>query len=177
MSTPAGTAPGPGPNLTWSPPNATGGSAITGYVIATQPATTIVRVGPGTTSAALPGLSSTSNYVISIYATNAEGRQSPVATTTIGKAPPGAVSIVATTGTFCALLTSGGVDCWGYGANGALGDGSTTTSAVPVAVSGLTGVANVYNVGYQTFCALLSSGGVDCSGLRGRRPVGRRLHC
>ena len=81
---------------------------------------------------------------------------------------------------YCALLTSGGVDCWGYDDDGALGDGtfSTTThegSATPVSVVGvggsgtLTGVTVLsgyvdINVGYVGYCALLTSGGVDCWG-------------
>ena len=67
-------------------------------------------------------------------------------------------------GTFCALLTSGGVDCWGNGGNGELGNGQTADSDVPVAVSGLNGVASLYSDGNDVFCALLTSGGVDCWG-------------
>jgi hypothetical protein len=68
----------------------------------------------------------------------------------------------------CAVLTSGGVDCWGDGYYGQLGNGVFYTtgnegSAVPVQVYGLGGVAAV--AGYQSSnCALLTSGGVDCWG-------------
>ncbi len=36
----------------------------------------------------------------------------------------------------CAVLSDGGIECWGYGAEGGLGDGSTTNSDVPVPVAG-----------------------------------------
>ena len=73
---------------------------------------------------------------------------------------------------YCAVLTSGGVDCWGEGVEGELGDGASTESATPVAVAGvggsgtLTGVASVSSniFGDSNYCALLTSGGVDCWG-------------
>jgi alpha-tubulin suppressor-like RCC1 family protein len=87
-----------------------------------------------------------------------------------GSATLGGVASLASSGTSsCALLTSGGVDCWGNGQYGQLGDGSFGTSAVPEPVvdvggtgdlSGVTALANED----QGYCALLTSGGVDCWG-------------
>jgi len=37
----------------------------------------------------------------------------------------------------CAILASGGVDCWGFNVYGQLGDGTTATAATPQAVVGL----------------------------------------
>jgi len=89
---------------------------------------------------------------------------------------PGFTAIASDGSSFCALTTSGGVDCWGEGEYGQLGDGKFYTSgnqgsAVPVHVKGvggtgtLTGVAALVTGGNAGgYCALLTSGGVDCWG-------------
>lgn len=64
----------------------------------------------------------------------------------------------------CALTTTGGVRCWGYGADGELGSGSKTTSVTPVAVVGLgKGVRTISSGSYFT-CALTAAGAVRCWG-------------
>jgi alpha-tubulin suppressor-like RCC1 family protein len=81
----------------------------------------------------------------------------------------------------CALLKSGGVDCWGSNKNGDLGDGATTvppSSPIPVAVPGISNAVQITAVGggIATFvegtdfrgggyCAVLSTGGIDCWGV------------
>ncbi len=90
---------------------------------------------------------------------------------------------------FCALLTSGGVDCWGRGDDGELGNGSFTGSDTPVRVEGVGGSGNLGGVASLTeatddYCALLTSGGLDCWGygidgelgdevIYGASPIGR----
>lgn len=74
---------------------------------------------------------------------------------------------------FCALLASGGVDCWGDNEDGELGNGSQTAQNVgvpqPVQVLGvggsgfLSGVTSLVG-GNLAYCALLSTGNVVCWG-------------
>jgi alpha-tubulin suppressor-like RCC1 family protein len=73
---------------------------------------------------------------------------------------------------FCALLSTGHVDCWGDGASGELGDGSTATSDVPVAVHTITDATRLIS-GFEGFCALLSTGHVDCWGDNSFGELGR----
>jgi hypothetical protein len=64
----------------------------------------------------------------------------------------------------CALLTTGGVKCWGSNLNGKLGDGTTTDRSLPVDVNGLSNGVATIAVGSVHTCALTTSGGVKCWG-------------
>ena len=65
---------------------------------------------------------------------------------------------------------SGKVICWGYGADGELGNGVNTSSSYPVAVEAVGGsgtlsqVASVTGNYLGSYCAVLTFGGVDCWG-------------
>lgn len=65
----------------------------------------------------------------------------------------------------CAVDAGGGAWCWGRGGGGQLGDGSTSDSDVPVAVSGLPGGLTAVSAGYAHSCGLTALGGVLCWGL------------
>jgi hypothetical protein len=72
----------------------------------------------------------------------------------------------------CALTTAGAVLCWGLGANGQLGNGTTATATAPVAVATLTsGVVAVAAGGSHT-CALNTDGGVVCWGANAKGQLG-----
>jgi len=68
----------------------------------------------------------------------------------------------------CIVLASGALRCWGYNADGQLGNGETTNRSVPVAVSGITdGVitdAVQISASFYHNCALRKSGQVICWG-------------
>ena len=72
----------------------------------------------------------------------------------------------------CALLTSGGVMCWGRNWDGELGTGNNTDSYVPVNVSGLSSGVLAISAGDAHTCALTSSGGVKCWGLNQEGELG-----
>jgi alpha-tubulin suppressor-like RCC1 family protein len=76
----------------------------------------------------------------------------------------------------CGLTPAGSLHCWGANAWGQLGDGTTTSSAIPVAAAaGFT--FNALSVGNGFTCALAADGGAYCwgtnrSGQLGAPPAG-----
>jgi alpha-tubulin suppressor-like RCC1 family protein len=96
--------------------------------------------------------------------TTTSPRSSPVSVVSLGS---GVASVASGGSHSCAILSSGGVKCWGYNGNGELGDGTTTHRRIPVSVVGLdSGVASIVS-GYVHSCVLLSSGEVKCWGSTG----------
>jgi alpha-tubulin suppressor-like RCC1 family protein len=72
----------------------------------------------------------------------------------------------------CAVMTSGGMKCWGYNDYGELGDGTYSSRSQPADVSGLTsGVASI-SAGNTHACVVLTGGGAKCWGYNGDGELG-----
>ena len=95
---------------------------------------------------------------------------------------PKVSAVAAGIGNACALLTSGGVYCWGFDGDGALGNGTlgagVSGDLTSVAISGpvpVTGLSNVTALaaGAEFECAVVSPGGtVECWGFNGSGQLG-----
>lgn len=72
----------------------------------------------------------------------------------------------------CALTTGGGVKCWGYNAEGELGDGTTTNHITAADVTGLTSGVGAIDAGFNHICALTTGGGVKCWGRNSQNQMG-----
>jgi alpha-tubulin suppressor-like RCC1 family protein len=109
---------------------------------------------------------------------NAPGSATPVQVVSVGGTAP-LTQVKSLTsdgfGSYCVLLTSNAVDCWGNGSHGELGNGvfynsGNDGSAMPVQVLGvggsgfLVGARGLTSRGDGSFCAVLTSGEVDCWG-------------
>lgn len=92
----------------------------------------------------------------------------------------GAIALASTDSTNCVLLDTGGVKCWGYNGTGLLGDLTTTSSATPVSVYGLTSGVKAISGGAEHICALLTVGTLQCWGSNnayqlGNPAIGQRV--
>jgi alpha-tubulin suppressor-like RCC1 family protein len=127
------------------------------------PPETFVSVGGYHTCALVTG-------VVKCFGYNANG-QLGTSTTTNSAVPvdmvgvsPDVLAVAAGSSHTCIMTSAGALKCMGSNKWGALGNGSTTDSLIPVDVVGLSsGVVAVSAGGYHT-CALTSAGAVKCWG-------------
>ena len=87
-----------------------------------------------------------------------------------GPALSGVTDLFVGTSYACAVVTGGGVKCWGLGTGGQLGNGGVVSSNVPVSVwtgngnsTPLSGVRSLSG-GYDHVCAAMENGGMVCWG-------------
>ena len=73
----------------------------------------------------------------------------------------------------CAVTSVGALKCWGYNVDGALGDGTTNSAAVPVDVVGLGSGVVAVSGGRWYSCAVTSAGAAKCWGDNGSGELGR----
>ncbi|MEZ4713867.1 MAG: hypothetical protein R3A44_42175 [Caldilineaceae bacterium] len=64
----------------------------------------------------------------------------------------------------CGVTEAGGMMCWGRNYSGELGDGTTTYSSIPVAVSIVSGTVDRVATGEGFTCVLLTTGPLQCWG-------------
>jgi alpha-tubulin suppressor-like RCC1 family protein len=93
----------------------------------------------------------------------------PVAVSSLSS---GVVEVSAGANHTCARTTGGGVLCWGDNEWGELGNGATTESSAPVAVSGLASGVTVIAAGSQITCAVITNGSLECWGRNDWRALG-----
>ena len=131
--------------------------------------------GQNTPQATYTFLTATSGGFYALYMDpfNAAGRGGPIAASfTVSGAPvavPSAVPIAPGAYHSCALIVTGGVQCWGRNDIGEIGDGTTSGRSFPAAVVGLGSGVNAVTSGSFHTCALMANGGAKCwgSGLSG----------
>ena len=85
---------------------------------------------------------------------------------------PGVQAISGSGSHTCAVTASGAVKCWGDNSRGQLGNGVTTSSAVPVDVLGLEGGVRTVSAGPDHSCALTRDRAVLCWGANGSSQLG-----
>jgi|GEM_PF-634656 len=84
----------------------------------------------------------------------------------------GVTSIAAGKFHTCAVTNTGRLKCWGWNADGQIGDGTGTQQLTPTDVVGLTSNAALVSTGGYHTCAITVGGGLQCWGYNGYGELG-----
>ena len=183
-ATPIGTT----ATVSFTRPSSAGRSAITGYTVTAVDATTSANGGQTQSATASPitlaGLTDGDSYTFRVTAMNASGR-GPAATSNkavVSSPLSDAISMASDYEGTCALLSTGGVDCWGDNSYGELGNGTiggpdNMGYDTPQVVMGITDAVSITSdsdsvSNSDSYCAVLSTGGVECWGENGDGQLG-----
>jgi alpha-tubulin suppressor-like RCC1 family protein len=94
-----------------------------------------------------------------------DGTNNSSASGTIGAGGMGYNMLAASSMFMCGIdLFGSEVQCWGGNFSGALGDGTTNDSNVPIQAAVPLGFAEAIGTGFDHTCAISKSGGVQCWG-------------
>ena len=146
-----------------------GGGTITSYTVSPfLPAGIVLNASTGVISGTPTSIAATATYTIT--GSNSGGSTTTNITFTVSRHTIGTKGSLVSGFYHSCEIVNGGVRCWGRDNWGQLGDGSTSSKAVPVKVPGLSGVTALALGEYHT-CAL-SNGGVKCWGSGGSGQLG-----
>jgi alpha-tubulin suppressor-like RCC1 family protein len=157
----------------WAAPSSFGTGTLTGYTATAYPGGASCTT-TGATTCAITGLTNGISYSVTVVTRTTVGDSVAGGPAT---ATPWPAATKISSGYLNACTISGGkAYCWGDNTSGQLGNGTTTSSTTPVAVS-TSGVLagktlTQISVGYQHVCALDTAGAVYCWGDNSRGELG-----
>ncbi|HET8541760.1 MAG TPA: putative Ig domain-containing protein [Anaeromyxobacter sp.] len=147
-----------------------GGGAVASYSVSPAlPAGLDLDPSTGWITGTPTSVTPTAGYVVT--AANPFGSTTATLTVTVAAHTVGTTGVVAAGHGHTCALVNGGVRCWGRNDHGQLGNGATTASGLPVAVSGLSSGVQAIAAGAAHACALVN-GGVQCWGANGYGQLG-----